>query len=222
MTPETAPSNPARAAGPIVIAAAVVLVAALVSFARISVPGSESTASDELAWPAGLEVQSFRDRDLGLEITLPSNWERVFEPAESSGSDVRAVFRDPVQGATLALEAWDSTSLAPFPLWLGVMAGDMSAAGAAPANAGPASAEPIPNAGLAGTPAWLMWRASSGGTPATYAAFVQKGGRYLRLKLDHPSAGASGEDFRRVLASVEWPEGSGEVTVPELPGAQAP
>jgi L-alanine-DL-glutamate epimerase-like enolase superfamily enzyme len=67
-----------------------------------------------------------------------------------------------------------------------------------------------------------MWRPAAGESPVVYAAFLQKGGRYLRLKLEQPTHSNSGDDFRRVLASVEWPEGAGEVAVPELPGAPAP
>lgn len=203
-------------AGAILAASAIVFVVALAAFQAISATGSPDAGTREgsggdLAWPEEAAAQAFRDPDLGLTVAIPSAWGRTFEEPAPGGADVRAVFVDAASGARLELEAWDAVGLAPFALWLGVVAGGMT----------PVNAAPLPNASLAGTPAWLLARPAGDDAPAAYAAFLERDGRYYRLTYND-SAGAGADDFRRVLASIKWPDGEGPVSIPELETAGAP
>ncbi len=204
-------------AGAILAASAIVFVIALAAFQHISATGSTGGAggdaadAGELVWPKEAAAQAFSDPDLGLTVTIPGAWERSFEDPAPGGADVRAVFVDAADSARLELEAWDAAGLAPFALWLGVVAGGMT----------PVSTAPLPNAMLAGTPAWVLWRPASDDAPAAYAAFLERDGRYYRLT-HQGDADAGAGDFRRILASVAWPDGSGTVSIPKWQEGGAP
>jgi hypothetical protein len=213
--PDSEASGRAGGAGAIVAASAIVFVIALAAFQAISANGPGADHSAELPaadrWPPDSAPSTFSDPDLGLAVAVPSAWERTFEPAATAGANARVTFRDPSTAARLELEAWDAVGLAPFGLWLGVVAGGMT----------PVSEEPLPNASLAGTPAWVLWHSASPDAPAAYAAFLERDGRYYRFTY-YDEAGAGGVDFRRVLASVAWPTGTGAISIPNLPPAAGP
>jgi hypothetical protein len=103
------------------------------------------------------------------------------------------------------MEAWDAEGLAPFPLWLGVMSGAMTAVDDAP----------LPNGTLHGTPAWVLRSPTGEQATGSFSAFLDREGRYYRITF-FDGAGTGAEDFRRVLASLRWQTGSGSSQVPSL------
>ena len=148
---------------------------------------------------------------LGLTLLLPASWRPVEADVAQAPIDdapvVAKAYGDPDIGTVLTIAASDATGRASFRLWLGMTAPLMM----------PVGTEPLPNAMLGGTPAWLLWRPEADGHGALYGAYLERDERYISLIMASKSPATDRLLFRDALTTSRWAGAPGTSVVPELP-----
>jgi hypothetical protein len=163
------------------------------------------------------DLEAFRDGEAGFGFQLPPGWQRTRVTPDLDrdpmAADYDVIFESPDQAQRIAVSVWDAAERADFKTWVLSAAGGMRPVdGAYPTNAY-----------IAGEPALVVGEAESPTSPLRYAAFLAKGGSYLRIAWSAPTGAVRSTDYLRALATFQWPSAD-EATDSATQGAgnQAP
>lgn len=145
------------------------------------------------------DLEAFRDSEAGFGFQLPPGWQRTRVTPDLDrdpmAADYDVIFESPDESQRIAVSVWDAAERADFKTWVLSAAGGMRPVdGAYPTNAF-----------IAGEPALVVGEAESPTSPLRYAAFLAKGGSYLRIAWSAPTGAVRSTDYLRALATFQWP-----------------